>query len=115
MRSNELSGIFTSGRRSQGFSSTLLKVPIITHLRTVGFNLYIVIIRLTKRKLNSPKATVNTKKFLRSQLRKAALTLDTLILVCGPTEEHTLLFPDIQCFHNLCLSTGKPEISISQR
>ena len=48
MRSNELSGIFTSGRRSQGFSSTLLKVPIITHLPTVGFNLYIVIIRLKK-------------------------------------------------------------------
>ena len=28
MRSRALSGIFTSGRRPQGFSSTLLKVPI---------------------------------------------------------------------------------------
>ena len=28
MRSSTLSGIFTSGRRPQGFSSTLLKVPI---------------------------------------------------------------------------------------
>ena len=27
-RSSALSGIFTSGRRPQGFSSTLLKVPI---------------------------------------------------------------------------------------
>ena len=27
MRSRALSGIFTSGRRPQGFSSTLLKVP----------------------------------------------------------------------------------------
>ena len=28
MRISRLSGIFTSGRRPQGFSSTLLKVPI---------------------------------------------------------------------------------------
>ena len=28
MRSRALSGIFTSGRRPRGFSSTLLKVPI---------------------------------------------------------------------------------------
>ena len=30
MRSRALSGIFTSGRRPQGFSSTLLKVPSIS-------------------------------------------------------------------------------------
>ena len=42
MRSSAVSGIFTSGRRPQGFSSTLLKVPTKNEKTAKGIRKYVI-------------------------------------------------------------------------